>query len=171
MHERANTQTPTRACTDRRAASRLLRTTGATGEAGKARPRTAPAEHRLCAGQACRQECQLWRASHAQRGPLAATARGLRTRHTCETHPPYLPKSDAQLTPSNQLATAASANAATARLAQPVERKALNLVVVGSSPTVGAATRSVCRQQWLLHTGVGQCLWRRKRGPCLYTLV
>jgi hypothetical protein len=26
----------------------------------------------------------------------------------------------------------------TARLAQPVERKALNLVVVGSSPTVGA---------------------------------
>ena len=28
--------------------------------------------------------------------------------------------------------------AATARLAQPAERKALNLVVVGSSPTVGA---------------------------------
>ena len=28
-----------------------------------------------------------------------------------------------------------------ARLAQPVERKALNLVVVGSSPTVGATTK------------------------------
>ena len=31
-----------------------------------------------------------------------------------------------------------SAVAPTARLAQPAERKALNLVVVGSSPTVGA---------------------------------
>ena len=30
--------------------------------------------------------------------------------------------------------------AATARLAQPAERKALNLVVVGSSPTVGVGT-------------------------------
>ena len=29
-----------------------------------------------------------------------------------------------------------------ARLAQPVERKALNLVVVGSSPTVGAAVQT-----------------------------
>ena len=32
-----------------------------------------------------------------------------------------------------------------ARLAQSVERKALNLVVVGSSPTGGAVSRSVCR--------------------------
>ena len=31
--------------------------------------------------------------------------------------------------------------AAEARLAQPVERKALNLVVVGSSPTVGVTTK------------------------------
>ncbi len=59
----SNTQAPSRACTKRRAASRtthLRQTTGATNEAGKAPPRTAPAEHRLCAGQACRQECQLW---------------------------------------------------------------------------------------------------------------
>ena len=39
-----------------------------------------------------------------------------------------------------------------ARLAQPAERKALNLVVVGSSPTVGA--RFICvemSEQKLLH--------------------
>ena len=33
---------------------------------------------------------------------------------------------------------------ATARLAQSAERKALNLVVVGSSPTVGAFSRRLC---------------------------
>ena len=32
-----------------------------------------------------------------------------------------------------------------ARLAQPTERKALNLVVVGSSPTVGAMNSMQCR--------------------------
>ena len=37
-----------------------------------------------------------------------------------------------------------SATSATARLAQSVERKALNLVVVGSSPTVGAAALCLC---------------------------
>ena len=34
-----------------------------------------------------------------------------------------------------------------ARLAQSAERKALNLVVVGSSPTVGALGRRVLRRQ------------------------
>ena len=37
-----------------------------------------------------------------------------------------------------------SAVAPTARLAQPAERKALNLVVVGSSPTVGAFRPHAC---------------------------
>ena len=40
-------------------------------------------------------------------------------------------------------ATTRKINAATARLAQSVERKALNLVVVGSSPTVGGFQRKM----------------------------
>ena len=44
--------------------------------------------------------------------------------------------------PCSQLAVAHDTRVAQARLAQPVERKALNLVVVGSSPTVGVTMAS-----------------------------
>ena len=37
-----------------------------------------------------------------------------------------------------------------ARLAQSVERKALNLVVVGSSPTVGVCSHWRCALWWIL---------------------
>ena len=49
-----------------------------------------------------------------------------------------------------------------ARLAQSAERKALNLVVVGSSPTVGAIVALVWR--WTVRVGIRippRCTWRR----------
>ena len=54
-----------------------------------------------------------------------------------------------------------------ARLAQPVERKALNLVVVGSSPTVGGGhsrldgvwTLWIDANMWTLPTDANVCTW------------
>ena len=62
-----------------------------------------------------------------------------------------------------------------ARLAQSVERKALNLVVVGSSPTVGVSCYRVCslrprRSRWraafvasLAGLGLGPEVWTQAR--------
>ena len=50
-----------------------------------------------------------------------------------------------------------------ARLAQSVERKALNLVVVGSSPTVGDA----CRPPSPIATAAGICGWASCPNGCV----
>ena len=53
-----------------------------------------------------------------------------------------------------------------ARLAQSAERKALNLVVVGSSPTVGVLTGCVsgCNKWEMKHTGELHMMWMRVDG-------
>ena len=63
---------------------------------------------------------------------------------------------------------AADALSTTARLAQSAERKALNLVVVGSSPTVGALSYSV-QLDWVFNhrsaQGIAVCVRGRAAEP------
>ena len=56
---------------------------------------------------------------------------------------------------------AAQRHAPFARLAQSVERQALNLMVVGSSPTVGAPFFHLCNTLW--RSANAESTWSRKK--------
>ena len=60
---------------------------------------------------------------------------------------------------------------ATARLAQPAERKALNLVVVGSSPTVGVRCMGILAKLVVSSPTVGECCELRRHAArnCCFT--